>query len=296
MSSTTEERVILIIGRTGNGKSSIANTLTNSDDKFKEGALSVSTTKDYQQETVVMDGMKLVIVDTIGIGDTQLTIQETLYKIADACYAVKGGLHQVLFVMGGRFSEEELVAYDILTQVIFNSDIIKYTTVVRTKFAPFRDSAICEQDRQALLKENDKTKAIIANCNKFIHVNNPSKYEDGYERTRADSRTRLLTHLRTCRTLYHPKELDELNGKIDSYQTEKQKAEAAKAQAENDLKQAKIDNAEKEKRIAEQDARIKAANEEIAKKTGGQMREKAPGIWEIIGGVLTDLIKPCSIM
>jgi ABC-type dipeptide/oligopeptide/nickel transport system ATPase subunit len=45
----TETRNILIIGRTGNGKSTLANVLTDSE-KFNEGSGTISTTKELQKE------------------------------------------------------------------------------------------------------------------------------------------------------------------------------------------------------------------------------------------------------
>lgn len=78
-----EIRNIILIGRTGNGKSTIANVLINETDRegnfkdfkefFKESERSVSETRKTDMKKLEEDGLKYRIIDTVGIGDTSLT-------------------------------------------------------------------------------------------------------------------------------------------------------------------------------------------------------------------------------
>src|SRR5436190_24098243 len=129
---TREIRTILLLGRTGNGKSTVANVISNTN-KFKESELGASETRDIQSESFEIDEVRYNIVDTIGIGDTSLSEKQVLIKLAEATNAIKDGLNQILFVTSGRFTEEEIKAYTLLRTVFFNEDIGKYTTIVRTK-------------------------------------------------------------------------------------------------------------------------------------------------------------------
>jgi predicted GTPase len=75
-------RNILLIGRTGGGKSTLANVLS-STSKFGVSHESVSETKDVQVEKIeiqISETEKVTyrIVDTIGLGDTNLTPQAVL--------------------------------------------------------------------------------------------------------------------------------------------------------------------------------------------------------------------------
>lgn len=45
-------------------------------------------------------------------------MQQVLNKLADASHVLREGLSQVLFVTSGRFTEEELIAFDLLRTVI----------------------------------------------------------------------------------------------------------------------------------------------------------------------------------
>ncbi|CAG8791280.1 16467_t:CDS:2, partial [Racocetra fulgida] len=88
---------VLLIGRTGNGKSTLANVLSGTT-KFKEGKYAVSETRDIQDATFEYLCKRYRIIDTVGIGDTKLSEKEVLDKMAEATYSIRDGLYQVLFV------------------------------------------------------------------------------------------------------------------------------------------------------------------------------------------------------
>src|SRR4051794_18645565 len=101
-----------------------------------------------------------------------MTEQQVLYKIADAAYKVRDGLNQVLFVTKGRFSKEEIFTYNLLREIIFDADIVKYTTIVHTNFPNFRNSNKCETDRTKMIGENFELSEVIKSCKRVIHVDN----------------------------------------------------------------------------------------------------------------------------
>jgi hypothetical protein len=141
----------LIIGSTGSGRSAVANVLS-STNKFKESEYSVSETKNIQAENFFgVDRVKYQVIDTPGIGITGLTKQELLEKLGEMVYFIRDGLNQILLVSNGRFTKEEMAAYNLLKTVIFDESIIKYTTIVRTRFPAFQIPQKCEEDRQEIL-------------------------------------------------------------------------------------------------------------------------------------------------
>jgi len=75
-------KTILLIGRTGNGKSTLANVIANKTDKLVEGEFAVSQTKKIQTVEFEDDGIKYQVVDTVGIGDTKMTMDRVLRRLA----------------------------------------------------------------------------------------------------------------------------------------------------------------------------------------------------------------------
>src|SRR5207248_10800057 len=98
--------VMLLIGRTGKGKSALANVISNTN-KFKESMSSVSETRDVQSERFEENGIIYCIIDTPGIGDARLTSNQVLDIIAEAVYLAKDGVCRVFFVTNGRFDQYE---------------------------------------------------------------------------------------------------------------------------------------------------------------------------------------------
>src|SRR4051794_24886407 len=231
-----EIRNILLIGRTGSGKSTLANILMG-EDKFIESAKSISVTKNIEEGVFEIDlkedgseKRRYRIIDTIGIGDTKLTPQGVLTKLAEMAGRVKSeGLNHILFVTQGRFTKEEVEAYGLLSSIIFDLDVLKYTTVVRTNFPRFENEEACANDRAQLRMKNADL-AHILNAVNIIYVDNPplegrQKVIEMNKETREESRKRLLTYLAGCQNVYHPTNLAEFKQRIDDYQTKSEQLE-----------------------------------------------------------------------
>ncbi|CAG8759979.1 11573_t:CDS:1, partial [Racocetra fulgida] len=221
----TEKRTILLLGRTGNGKSTIANVISNTN-QFAESEYGVSGTKCVQEmkSWVREESIEFHIIDTIGIGDTKFNENEVLFMLADAINAIKNGLNQIFFVTSGKFTEEEAKAYNIIQTIFFADDISKYTTIIRTNFPSFRRAEKCKSDREKMIAENEEVADIILSCKKLIHVNNMNEEEDPDLRSRKECRDILRAHLKfNCSEIYRPRNLDEINERISIYLTDKER-------------------------------------------------------------------------
>lgn len=286
---------VLLIGRTGSGKSALANVIS-SDKKFNESGLSVSETRDIQIEEFEIDGVNYRIIDTIGIGDTKLTTQQVLNKLADASHSIKDGLNQILFATDGRFKEEEIMAYDLLRSVIFDANVANFTTIVRTKFPEFENPEKCEEDRKAMLAENQKLSEIIKSSKKVIHVDNlpgTGSYAEMSKKVRESSRTTLLTYLRTCQDLYKPENLDGLNERINSYMTEKEQMQNQLINLNKQLEDMKAKNVNDEATMTEMKRvndelsalreRERSLQDQITQQTQQHVQQKEPGFFQKLG-------------
>jgi len=221
-----------LIGRTGNGKSSLANVLVNKEGEFeeffKEGHDGASETRKISDKVFEINGIKYRIIDTPGLGDTRLTKIETLQEIAKVYDKVKDGLSQVLLVSAGRFTPEEIETYNILKEILFDENITKYTTIVRTNFPNFRNEKKCQEDIQSLFAKNNKSiTEMLESCSeRIIHVDNQSVNISGdgkdideisemqiniNKKVRELSKKILLDHLIRYNEIYKPESIEILN-------------------------------------------------------------------------------------
>lgn len=238
----TNVKTILLIGRTGNGKSTLANVLLGKRDKndnfeeiFGESAGSISKTKEIQIENFIDEETKIEyrIVDTVGIGDTKMTLDKVLHKLALMGYSVKDGLSQILFVTDGHLVKEAKSTYDLLRKVVFDENIAKYTTVIRTNFAGFMLKERCEEEEKKMIESSEEFKELIKGCSGVICVDNPPVDIDDvdlvklYKKRREKSREGLLGHLKfVCQDdeVYRPINLIILSGEINEHMTKKEES------------------------------------------------------------------------
>jgi AIG1 family len=266
----TEKRTILLLGRTGNGKSTVANVISNTN-RFAESELGVSETRGIQEGIfrVRSENIEYHIVDTIGIGDTRFDERQVLVKLAEAANAIRNGLNQIFFVTSGRFTEEEVKAYTLLRTVFFAEDIGRYTTIIRTKFPTFRRAERCAADKEAMIRENEDVADIIQSCKRLIHVNNMTEDEDPELRTRAECRNILRHHLKfNCEEVYRPRNLDEANERIRNHMTDRERIQKEMNDIKEKLKQA-------EERASKGDEAARKAQQEYANALNNLVNQQA---------------------
>ncbi|WNE41016.1 MAG: GTPase Der [Mycoplasmataceae bacterium] len=233
------ERTILLVGRTGKGRSTLANVMSNTNN-FKESEYGISQSEGAQIGHFRLKGEDMIyhIIDAIGIGDNRFTEAETLSRLTNAINGVSNGLNQIFFVFSGRFTKEDVKAYNLLRTVLFAEDISKYTTIVQTNFPSFRDPEQRRKNKEVMMSQNEDVATILRSCNRLIHVNNLTEKEDRQLRTRNDCRAFLRKYLSTnCKEFYQPSNLNEINERIRNYLDEKSHGDEQQSQINQLLKE-----------------------------------------------------------
>ena len=161
---------ILIIGRTGSGKSTLANVLSKVYE-FEEGEGFTSVTSQEKAKTFKYKGINYQIIDTVGLGDTELKKEQLLEKFAketDDC--IRKGISQILLVIDGRLTEDILTNYLWLSSFLFDKRVFDHTTIVRTNFAKFKNVESCKKTTEELIKLNEKIgKEVNKEINEIIN-------------------------------------------------------------------------------------------------------------------------------
>ncbi|RGB27798.1 hypothetical protein C1646_768639 [Rhizophagus diaphanus] len=211
---TEEIKNILLVGRTGAGKSALANVISGTKD-FKESAGSVSETAKAKARKFKMNYQ---VIDTIGFQDTTLEKKEELlskFRNEVEKYICEG-IFQILLVVDKRFTKNEIDNFNWFSSYLFDDKVFDYTTVVRTHFPNFEDENACKSDIKALIEssKDDDIKKVISE-GKIIYVDNSSAEK---------SRNKLLKYMfeRDSERMnnYKPMTSKSIKNKFDSLKIE----------------------------------------------------------------------------
>ncbi|MBN3293309.1 GIMA4 GTPase, partial [Polypterus senegalus] len=173
LSSQPCELRLVLLGKTGVGKSASGNIILGSD-RFKSTLSFRSVTKQCKKGTAVVDGKTITVIDTPGFFDTELSEEEVKTEILQCMVLSSPGPHVFLMVIPvRRFTEEERDAVRKVQELLTDS-APEHALILFTHKDQLENNSKIED----FIAENEHLLELVRKCGNRYHSFNNKNKED----------------------------------------------------------------------------------------------------------------------
>ncbi|XDV12071.1 hypothetical protein PO909_000815 [Leuciscus waleckii] len=160
-------RRIVLLGRTGAGKSAAGNTILGREE-FISSMSTRSIASECSDAHTTVSGRSVSVVDTPGLYHTEMEIEELMMEIARSVYISSPGPHAflIVFPVYMRVTDHDQQIPQLI-EMMFGEEVFKYSIILFTHGDLLEGYSVEE-----LVEENRRLRDLVQRCGGRFHVFN----------------------------------------------------------------------------------------------------------------------------